>query len=102
MVVEPYSRCPHFVAVEHAQVPGGNYSSQQEGAVDEVFVQEEVVDQASVQAEAVDQVPVAEEAVAQIPAHVLESFHRVQHAYQNWLANMSHTVSLFQGRKFDS
>jgi len=115
----PYSRCFHYVQIEHAPVSGENYSSQQEEAADAVFVQEEVAQasdqagvvervpvaeeadaQAFVQEEAVNQVLVAEEVDAQIPAHVLESFHRVQRAYHNWLANMSHTVSLFQGRKF--
>ena len=74
----------------------------QEEAVNQVLVAEEVDAQAFVQEEAVNQVLVAEEVDAQIPAHVLESFHRVQRAYHNWLANMSHTVSLFQGKKFGS
>ena len=111
LIVEPYSRvrCPHLVEVVYAEVPEENYNSQQvyaertdfpQGeAVDEVPVQEEAVDQVPTQEEAVDQVPAQEEAVDQFPAHVLVSFHRVQRVYQNWLANMSQTVSLFQGRK---
>ena len=89
LFVEPYSRCPHFVEVVYAEVPEENHNIQQGYAERTDFPQEE----------AVDEVPAQEEAVDQVPALVPLSFHRVQGAYQKWLSNMSHTVSLFQGRK---
>jgi len=101
LVVGHYSRvrCAHFVEVVYAEAPEENYNSQQVYVERSDSSQEEAVDEVPVQEEAVDQVPAQEEAVDQVPAHILLSFHRVQGVYQNWLSNMSHTVSLFQGRK---
>ena len=73
--------CAHFVEVVDAESSVGNYDNQQTSDERLDPPQEEALDQVP----ALDPVPLA--------------FHRVQGAYQNWLSNMSHTVSLFQGKK---
>ena len=82
----PSVHCAHFVEVVDAESSVGNYDNQQTSDERSDPLQEEAFDQVPV----LDPVPLAVQDRA---------FHRVQGAYQNWLSNMSHTVSLFQGKK---
>ena len=78
--------CAHYIEVVNDESFLGSYDNQQ------------TFDERSdpPQEEALDQVPVLDP----VPLAVQDrAFHRVQCAYQNWLSNMSHTVSLFQGNK---
>ena len=50
-----------------------------------------------VQEEEVEPVPDLEDPLALNPLLVDMGFGRVQAAYEHWLRNMSHAVSLFQG-----
>ena len=67
--------------------------------IEQVLVQEPELDPvpAIVQEEEVEPVPDLEDPLALSPLLVDMGFGRVQEAYEHWLRNMSHAVSLFQG-----